>query len=115
MFEVEWFMLHSCAVDFPAFSVLSSYPHSMFLHSVSKQAVPRYLHKCQCMGLPLREPVRGGGTSLSHCPLPPCLGLGTHAAPRTRSLASRGMCSGCIHLCSMACLEVSIYVTDFIS
>lgn len=78
MFEVEWLMLRSCAVDFPAFSVPSSYLHSMFLHSVSKQAVPRHLHKCQCMDLPLREPVRGGGRSLSHCPLPPCLGLGTH-------------------------------------
>lgn len=81
MFEVDWLMLRSRAVDFPAFSVPSSYPHSVFFHSVSKQAVPWHLHKCQCMDLPLREPVRGGGRSLSHCPLPPCLGLGTHVPP----------------------------------
>ena len=42
-------------------------------------------------------------------------GIGDSCGSRTRSLDSLGTHYGCVHLCSVTCLEVSIYVTDFIS
>lgn len=85
-----------------------------FIQSVNKQS-PWLWHKRHCMDLPLREPVRGGSLSLSQCPLPIYPGLGTLMAPETKSLDSLGTHSGCIRLSSVACLEVSFYVTDFFS
>lgn len=43
------------------------------------------------------------------------LGFGTGVSLRTKSFDFTGMCYGCIILCSMTWLEVSINVSDLIS